>query len=284
MFLLPALVLYIVFVILPVCGTVALSFTHWRFVSLSTIKYIGLTNYVNLRSDPVFWKALVNTFVFTGFSVNAQVAIGLTLALLLEQKIIFVRWFRGAYLLPATVSLVVVAIMADLILNPALGVLKGLLEPVGLQKLSRFGLWFASERKALWALSLVQVWYGFGFSMFIIISGLKSINPQLFEAAEMDGASELKKIIHVTLPLLKPSISVAFLLATMRAIRVYALPYVMTRTGPGHATETLSTWAYYQGFDYRRMGYGSAVAIALLILGVTLSFLIFKFTPLGRRE
>lgn len=283
-FLLPALILYVVFVIVPLCGTVALSFTHWRGFDFRTLRYIGLSNYGKLVSDPVFWKSLFNTFVFTGVSVTLQVTVALVVALFLEQNIFLGKFFRGGYLMPAAISLVIIAIVFDLLLSPALGILKELFKPVGLQRLARFGMWFSDPKKAIWGLSLIQVWYGFGFSMFIFISGLKSIDPQLFDAAQVDGASGLQKIVYITLPLLKGTASVAFLLATMWGLSVYALPYVMTRGGPGHATEVLSTWAYYSGFQYQQMGYGSTIAIALLLLGLTVSFLIFKFSAIGKIE
>lgn len=284
LFILPTLVLYIFFVLIPLWGVIALTFFQWGGVSFRTLKFIGLYNYKKLLEDPIFWQSVRNTLIFAGLSVSLQCTIGLILALLLEQNLPFAKFFRATYFLPAIISLVIVSLVFEILFSPALGVLHTALKPIHLEGLAGFGFWFADTEKAIYGLALVQVWYGFGWSMFIFISGLESINPELYQAAEVDGASGWQRIIYITLPLLKGTASVAVLIATMWAIKVFALPFVMTKGGPAHATEMLSTWAYQKAFFHGWMGYGSGVAIVLLMLGFLIGFFIFKFTAMGKTE
>ncbi len=266
-------------------GSIGFSFFRWSGISLNDLKFVGLQNYKTIfLQDPVFWRALLNNLIFVGGAIVFQCTIGLIVALLLEQRLLFRNFLRGTYFLPAVVSLTIIGIVFEILLNPELGVLKGLLGRIGLGYFANPSQWLSDKNKAIYVLLAIQVWYGFGWSMFIFVSGLKSINPELYEAATMDGAIGAKKIVYITLPLLKGTYAVAILFATLWAMRVFELPFIVTRGGPGHATEVLATWIYSKGFTYTRVGYGSALATILLIFGISLSFLIFRYTGMGKGE
>lgn len=282
-FILPAFLVFILFLILPLCGTIALSFFRWDGYSLADLKFIGSKNYEQLSQDSVFWRALWNTMIFVGTAVTAQCMLGLVIALLLEQDLPLGKFLRGSYFVPAVVSLVVTGIAFEIILSRDLGVLHSLLEPVGLGRFAdSLSLMLTNPKKAMIVLIAIQIWYGFGWSMFIFVSGLKAINPELYEAGKIDGVTGWQNTIYITLPLLKGTASVAILLTSMRTMKVFALPYVMTRGGPNHATEVLSTWAYCEGLTYQHLGYGSAGLVALLFLGLLVGFTIFKLTQMGK--
>lgn len=266
-------------------GSIGFSFFRWSGISLNDLKFVGLQNYKTIfLHDPVFWRALLNNLIFVGGAIVFQCTLGLIVALLLEQRLLFGNFLRGTYFLPAVVSLTIIGIVFEILLNPELGVLKGLLGRIGLGYFANPSQWLSDKNKAIYVLLAIQVWYGFGWSMFIFVSGLKSINPELYEAAAMDGAIGAKKIVYITLPLLKGTYAVAILFATLWAVRVFELPFVITRGGPGHATEVLATWIYFKGFTYTKVGYGSALATILLIFGISLSFLIFRYTGMGKGE
>ena len=284
-FILPALVIYILFMIVPFIGTISLSLTRWDGISFDTIRYIGFQNYREMYTDNVFWLALKNNLFFVFSAVGFQCILGLIVALLLEQKKLFLgNFLRGSYFIPAILSQIIIGLLFETILNPSLGVLDTLLRKIGLEKLTGLGLWLSSSQKALWILILIEIWYGFGWSMFIFISRLKMIDPQIYEASEIDGASTFQKNIFVTIPMLKSVAPVAILFATMWAMKVFTIPYVITKGGPNHGTEVLATWAFYHGISYQHVGYGSAISVILLIFGMVLGILIFKFTGMGQSK
>lgn len=281
-FILPALLVYVIFMIFPLMGTIGLSLTRWQGFRFDAIQFIGLQNYRDLVTDSVYWLALKNNFIFIAAAVAFQCTLGLIVALLLEQRLVFGNFLRGSYFIPAIISLVVIGIVFESILNPTLGVLDKFLRTLGLERFTGLGMWLASQKKAIWVLILIQTWYGFGWSMFIFISRLKRIDPQLYEAAEIDGATTWQKNLYVTIPLLRGVTPVAVLFAAMWAMKIFAVPYVMTHGGPNHGTEVLATWAFYHGISYQHIGYGSAISVTLLIFGMTLGLLMFKVTGMGR--
>jgi len=281
-FILPALLVYVIFMIVPFVGTIGLSLIKWEGFSFDDIKFIGLQNYRDLLVDSVYWLSLRNSLVFVAAAVAFQCTLGLIVALLLEQKLAIGNFLRGSYFIPAIISLIIIGIAFESLLNPTLGVLDKILRTVGLEKFSVLGMWLASKKKAIWVLILIQGWYGFGWSMFIFISRLKLIDPQLYEAAEIDGATAWQKNLYVSIPLLRGVAPVAVLFAAMSAMKIFTVPYVMTRGGPNHGTEVLATWAFSHGIAYQHVGYGSAISVTLLIFGMILGFFIFKAMGMGR--
>lgn len=263
-------------------GTGALSFLRWRGITWSNVQFVGLENYKDLIVDSVFWQAIRNNFVFMGVSVILQCTLALIVALLLEQKLFLGNFLRGTYYIPTILALMVIGIVWQIILNPTLGVLDKVLNMIGLHELTGLGLWLGEPGKALYVLVGIQIWYGFGWTMFIFISRLKTIVPELYETAAIDGAVKWQQIIHITLPQLKGTAAIAVLFAIMFSLKAFTLPYVMTRGGPNHATEFLATFSFYEGFSYQHIGYGCAIASVLVLIGTSVGIFYYKITGLGK--
>jgi raffinose/stachyose/melibiose transport system permease protein len=280
LFVLPALAFYAVFLALPIVGVVIISLLDWSGLSMTDIAWAGLDNYQTLASDPVFWQALLHNVVFIGVGASTMVVLGLTLAVLLEQGLRGSNFFRGVFFIPTVMSFVVVGIVFMLLLSPELGLVNPLLRGVHLGGLQR--AWLGERATALPTVIGVDVWKNFGLSMFLFVAGLKSIPREYYEAASIDGANAWQRFWSITLPALRPVTAVVVTLASINTLKLFDLVYVMTAGGPNHSSEVLTTWMYQQGFKFNNMGYGSAIAVVLLI--VTLILTAIQFTVLSRGQ
>ena len=266
LFILPALLFYVVFLALPTVGTVFISFFDWTGTTLSELDWNGVGNYTELAGDEVFRKALVHNIVFIVVGATLAVAIGLVLAVLLEQGLPGSGLFRGAFFIPTILSLIVVGLVFSLMASPELGLVNPFLEAIGLGGLKR--AWLGDPQTALASVIAGTVWRDFGFAMLIFVAALKGFDTQLFEAARLDGASPLQIFRRITVPLLRPVTITVLVLITIGMLKLFDLVYVMTDGGPDHSSEVLSTWMYAQAFNFDRLGYGSAIAVFLLLLTV----------------
>ncbi len=277
-FILPALIFYVVFLALPILGTVVISLLNWSGLSLSDLHWAGLANYVALSQDVVFWAALRHNVIFILVGATTVVVAGLFLAVLLERGLRGSNFFRGVFFIPTVMSMVVVGIVFMLILSPELGLINPLLRAVGLGSLAR--AWLGDPATSLLVVIGCDVWKNFGFSMFLFVAGLKGIDAELYEAASMDGANAWQSFWRITLPVLAPVTATVIVLVSINTLKLFDLVYVMTHGGPGHASEVLTSWMYFQGFMYNKMGYGSSIAVVLLML--TLMLTLFQFRVLAR--
>jgi raffinose/stachyose/melibiose transport system permease protein len=277
-FILPALIFYVVFLALPILGTVIISLLNWSGLSLNDVHWAGLANYVTLGQDPVFWAALKHNVIFIVVGATTVVLIGLFLAVLLERGLRGSNFFRGVFFMPTVMSMVVVGIVFMLILSPELGLINPLLRAVGLGRFAR--AWLGDPNTSLLVVIACDVWKNFGLSMFLFVAGLKGIDGELYEAASMDGANAWQSFWRITLPVLAPVTTTVIVLVSINTLKLFDLVYVMTHGGPGHASEVLTSWMYFQGFMYNKMGYGSSVAVVLLL--VTLMLTLIQFRVLAR--
>jgi raffinose/stachyose/melibiose transport system permease protein len=277
-FIAPSLLFYAIFLIVPLLGTVALSFTDWSGISFSHIRFTGLANYRQLGSDPVFWESLQHNIVFLAGAIFLKAMVALLLALALEQRLRFSDFFRGVYLMPTVISLVVVGIVFSLALSPSLGLINPFLQAIGLGQFA--GSWLGDPQRVLPIIIVIDTWQGFGLYMFLFITRLIAIPQELHEAAYVDGANGRQDIWHITLPLLKSTGAMVVLLAAIESLKAFALIYVMTNGGPNHQSEVLSTWAYFNGFTANKVGYGSAILVFLLIITFVLAYIqVTRFQP-----
>lgn len=270
-FLAPALLFYAVFLLVPLLGTLALSLTDWSGFNITNIRFVGVENFRALGGDDVFLLSLRNNLAFLVGSVVLKTGLALFLALALDQHLPFSHFFRGVYLMPTVISLVVVGIVFTLVLSPSLGLINPFLTAIGLERFT--GGWLGNPRLALPLLIVIDVWHGFGLYMFLFISRLIAIPRDLHDAAFVDGASGWQDIVDITLPLMKSMVAMVVLLASIEALKLFAIVYVMTKGGPNHATEVLSTWAYFQAFTANNVGYGSAILVVLLIITFVLAYI-----------
>ncbi len=272
LFLAPALVLITVFFFLPVGAALLLSFTDFDIYALGDLerlRFVGLSNYLQLLQSPLFWTALGNTGYFVLVGGPLSVAVSLGAALLVNTRLNrFPGFFRAVFFLPVVTTLVAVAVVWRYLYHPRYGLLNYGLSLFGLEPID----WLGDPAWAMPAIILMAIWKNFGFNMLIFIAGLQNIPPQLYEAARIDGASAWRQFRYLTLPLLGPTFLFVALMTMIGYFQVFAEPYVMTQGGPANRTLSVVLLMYEEGFRWWNMGYASAAAFVLfaLILAATL--------------
>lgn len=281
LFAVPALALITVFFAVPALMAFVLSFTDFDIYSIgdpASTRFVGLDNYRALFAHPLFWTALKNTLYYVAVGGPLSVAMSLAAAVLLHSKL--TRWkpfFRGAFFAPWVTTLVAVALVWRYLYHPQYGPVNAMLGWFGLPPVD----WLGSPRWAMPAIILVSVWKNFGYNMLVFLAGLQAIPAELYEAAELDGASAWHRFRHVTLPLLGPTFVFVGVVTMIAAFQIFSEPYVMTQGGPLKSTLTLVLFMYEQGFRWWRLGFAAAVAVVLFLLtliGTLLQFSLRRST------
>jgi multiple sugar transport system permease protein len=271
-FVAPALLVIGGFFFVPVAAAFLLSFTDFDIYALASFdntRFIGLANYAALLGDSIFWKALVNTFYFAVVGGPLTIAISLAAAVLLHARLVrFKGLFRTIYFAPVVTTLVAVAVVWRYLYHPRFGLLNYGLGWFGIGPID----WLGDPRWAMPAIILLAVWKNFGYTMVVFVAGLQSIPEELYEAAELDGASAVQRFRHVTVPLLGPTFLFVTIITMIGYLQLFAEPYVMTQGGPLQATTSVVLLMYEQGFRWWNMGYAAAIAFVLflVIFAVTL--------------
>jgi len=274
-YLLPGLIIYLVFVFYPILETIRTSLYRWDGFS-SNRTFILFDNYIKLAEDPQFLKALLNNLTFIIFYSIIPILIGLVLASLLGRKPLpGLTLFRTGLFLPQILSMVVVGVTWRWIFNPAFGPLNVGLRAIGLDNLAM--AWLGDFKLALSAVGIVGTWVQYGFCMVLFLAGMQRIPEDQYEAAELDGASGFKQLIYITLPSLKSEIGVALISTVIAALRVFDLVYVTTRGGPGDSTLVTGFLVYRAAFQQNQLGYASAIATVMTILILAISLVILRF-------
>lgn len=269
-FILPAYFFYGGFLLIPLIGTIFLSFTNWTGIGYNTIKTNGLENYARLAGDPVFLKALSNNGIFLGTTVILKVVLAFGLALALRNNFLFTSFFRAVFVIPSMLSLIVVSLLLKFLVDPNNGLVNPMLRAVGLGRLT--GTWLSDPHRALPLLIGLDVWLGFGLFLFVFLAGMSSLPRDVFEAARVDGAAPWQETLFVTIPLLAPTFRLVILIGAIESLKVFATVYVATGGGPDHATEVVATWAFFQAFTGNQVGYGSAIMTVLLVATLILGY------------
>ena len=264
LFVLPMLVLFAVFRFLPLAGSVGMSFTDFRISG--QWDPVGLDNYQRLLADPVFLSSLRVTLVYAAIYVPLTVGTALGTALLLNSVVFARGLFRGALFLPYVTSFVLAGVIWRWVYEFD-GLLNGLLAKVGLAPVG----FLQESALVLPALSVVAAWRGFGYSMLILLAGLKSIPPSYLEAARVDGAGTWQRFRFVVLPQLRPVLFFVLVVETIAAFQVFDTIYVMTGGGPVRASYTLVYALYDQGFKFFDFGYAATIGIALFVIILVIS-------------
>lgn len=277
LFLLPGCMILGAFIFYPMLQAIWLSFTDYNMVQQPNI--VGFENYRTLLADDLFWKVLVQTFIYLIIAVPALVILPIFLAILVNQQLKGITFFRSIYYLPVVTSIVVAGI-AWKWLYADQGILNFVLELFGV--IDKPVHWLTSTSTALVAVVAVTVWKGLGYYMVIYLAGLQSIPDHLYEAATMDGASKWQQTLHITIPLLMPSIMIVTIMSSISAMKVFEEIYVMTQGGPLNSSMTLVYYIYNKAFDHLEMGYASAAGVILFL--ITLIFSIFNLLIMNKRE
>jgi len=281
LFISPWLIGFILFALGPICLSLLMSFTRWSL--LSPPQWVGLENYHEaLFHDPLVYKSLWNTAYYTLFSVPMGTVVALLLALLLNQKLKGIRLFRTIFFLPSVTNMVAVSILWMWIFNPEFGLINRALAMIGVNG----PLWLQSEAWAKPALILMSLW-GVGGGMIIMLAALQGIPPQLYEAAELDGARWWRRFRHITLPMISPALFFNLIMNTIGSFQVFTQAFVMTPSsaegsegGPNNATLFFVLYLYKKAFQQFKMGYASTLAWLLFL--IILFFTVLQFA-LSRR-
>jgi multiple sugar transport system permease protein len=274
----PALILALVFLVLPLLG--AFVFSTAKIAPLSgKITWVGLDNYASMISDPTFYRALVNTAVFIGLTVPGSMAIGLALAVLMNSVLPARKVFRTIIYLPLVISGVAVGLIGTFLFNETIGVLDNISESLGLPSVA----WQSNGASAFASVVLMTLWIRVGFTMIIYLAGLQSVPVELQESAQVEGANAWQRFRFITLPLLGPSTFFLLVMNVIYSFQVFDTVYVLTNGGPGSATEVLGTYAYKTAFGpAREQGYGAAIGVVIFLL--TLTFTIFQWRTNRTRD
>ena len=266
LFLFPALAMLAVFFFLPVVASFVLSFTDFDIYSLGNIhfaRFVGFENYVKLFDDPLFWKALGNTFYFVVVGGPLSLIVSLLAALAINSRLVrFKGFFRLVYFAPVVTTLVAVSVVWRFIYHPRFGMLNYALSVFGISPID----WLGNPHWAMPAVILLAVWKNFGYNMIIFIAGLQNIPDYLYEAARIDGASPFDQFKKITLPMLAPTTLFVGIITMIGYFQLFAEPYVMTQGGPLDSTLSIVLLMYQQGFRWWNMGYAAAIAFVLFAI------------------
>jgi raffinose/stachyose/melibiose transport system permease protein len=273
-FLAPAMLLFLLFILYPVCNTIYLSFHHWKGIYGSPVTFAGLTNYKQVLQNDAFWRSLLNSFYFMigGFLVLMPLSFGL--ALLITSKLKGTKLMKTAYFMPVMLSTTAVALMWVYILNPSYGALNGLLSTVGLEHLTRD--WLSTPGLNIWCIILVNEWMYAGYNMLIFAAGLVSIPGDIYEAAAIDGCTGWRKLRYIAIPLSRESFKIFSILCITGCLKAFDLVWAMTKGGPNHTSEVPASLLYNEAFTFKFFGNSSAIGVLLLALGIFLSITVNK--------
>ena len=266
---LPGILLFVFAILLPICLSIYYGFTD--FSGMGSATFIGFENYRHLMTDKVFWNALLNSLLLAIGFIVIQHPLAIVVAAVLDKlggK--GESFFRCVYFIPNVISVAIIAYLWKFIYNPDFGLLNNVLEKLGFSGDTN---WFSNDT-AIWAVLIVLVWHGFGWAMLIYYAGIKNIDPVLYEAAAIDGATKEQVFFRITLPLMKPVIEVNVTLAVISALKQMELVYLLTAGGPGNATQFTANYLYQQAFKAFRYGYGNAISVVFIIICLLTSFIV----------
>lgn len=269
LFLLPAIIILGLTVIWPALQAFYLSFTRYEYDITQAPEWIGLANFQRLMSDKIFWQTLTNTLIYLVGVVPILVSLPLGLAILVNQKLRGISWFRAAYYTPVIISMVVAG-LAWKWLYAENGLLNQMLKLIGFSE----GIpWLTSPNLVLFSVMAVTIWKGLGYYMVIYLAGLQSIPHDLYEAAAIDGSDGLKKHWDITVPLMKPYLFLVAVISAISATKVFEEIYIMTQGGPRNSSKTVVYYLYDQAFRNLEISYACTIGLVLFLIIFSLSIL-----------
>lgn len=271
-FVLPLALVLSAVMLYPVAFSAWISLHDYRLTRLNDVRWVGLDNYTFIATDPGFLNAMGNTITFVIGAVTLELILGLGLAILLQRLVRFQNFIRSTLLAPMFITPIAVGLMFRFLLNSELGMISHYLGEVGISI-----DWFGPQL-ALFSIILIDVWQWTPFMVLMFLAGLESLPKAPFEAARIDGASAWLTFRSVTLPMLRPVITVAIIIRALDAFKVFEYVFAITRGGPGDATETIMYYIYQAGFRFFRMGEAAAAAFLLIVVILVLVIALVKAT------
>ncbi|QIO54498.1 carbohydrate ABC transporter permease [Rhizobium leguminosarum] len=274
--LVPALAIYAVFALYPMLNVVILSFQKWNGLDPQR-QFVGIANYSAIfTKDPVFWVAFRNTVIWTLMSLIFPPMIGLLLALSLNQKIFGRNGLRAIFYLPVIIAPIAVATMWKWMYDPFFGLFSQLLTSWGMQ--GWINDWLGNREIALYSVFVAYLWQTVGFSMVLFLAGLQNVSQTLVEAARIDGAGRWAVFKHVTLPALRPTITIVLVLSVISSLKAFDIVYGLTGGGPAQSTQMLALWAFTQAMQIFDFGRGAAISVVLLLITMAVVIPYLKWT------
>ncbi len=274
LFILPSMIILTIFVFIPLVSSLVISLLNMN-IFMKDISFAGLTNFKQLFQDSRVGNATFNSLYFTLFEVPLQVGLALLLAMYVAKNNRYTKLLRSTYYLPFVCSMTAISIIWSMLLDPNMGLVPYWLEQTGLKSIS----FLKDPNLAMPTVIAVTAWKGFGYTLTLITAAVLNISASLYEAADMDGAGQWKKFIHITIPGIFPTISFCVVTTTISALQVFDQTYVMTQGGPLNRTETVVQYIYDRGFQTAPydLGYASSISVYLFVIIAVITFVLKKF-------
>ena len=275
LFILPFFILFTIFTIYPIVQGVWVSLSKWSLMGFQ--KFVGIENFEKLLGDSKFWSSLKNTTVFVILCVPLVVILSLVLALFANRPVRYKKFLRISYYLPGVLSVSVASFVAKYTFAPYRGLVNGILKWMKLYDTTNEPLWFMSINLSWVVIVRMTAWWTLGFPMLLYLAALQDISTDIMEAADVDGASSSQKLVHITLPLLKPTIFLVTLLQIIASFKVFGQIRLITGGGPASATKPLIQYIYEQAFDKNKLGYAAAMSYILFLILVVCTMIQLRF-------
>lgn len=265
-FLIPGILIFVLFFIVPFFVGFGYSFTNWDFIKSD---FVGLNNYITILTDPTMNIAFKNTFLFAIVTTVGKVGLGLLLAVFLSRKFFLTNYLRTIYYLPAVINTIAIGITFTAMMHPTKGLINTFLSAIGLEQIAPN--WLSDPKIAMLSICFIEIWKWTGYTMMILLAGMQNISQDYYEAAQVDGATGWQKFRYVTLPLLAPSLNNAVILSVIGGLKVFDIVLATTGGGPGVTTQVFNS-IIYRSYSYNLQGQASAgtIILAVIVLITTL--------------
>jgi ABC-type sugar transport system permease subunit len=261
LFLLPSLAIFLLYRIIPIGWNFVLSFQEWKVIGAN--EWVGLEQYADMFTDSVFWQSFRNTIVYFFLGTPIAIAVAIIIATLVNNPMRGRNFYRVVVFLPYPITPVAIAIIWQWLYNKDVGLINFVLREIGLVEA---GIPFLqSFQLALPSVILTSIWQVLGYFVILILAGLQTIPGDLYESAELDGASPVARFFRITIPLIRPTIFLCFIVGIINSFTVFDMVWVMTRGGPGHATEILITNIYKNAFTFNKIGFAAAMTVFMFV-------------------
>lgn len=273
-FLVPTLLVYVVFIILPIFIAIGYSFT--RYSGIGKARFIGLDNYKRLFHDQLFWKSLQNTAIIFVLASVLLLVLSFLLALLLNNKLKFADTSKALVFSPAIIAPIIVGIIWVYILDPKIGVINNILRSIGAGSLAK--QWIGGTVLSPYSMAIIYFWQQLGYLTTIFIAGLKMIPEEVLEAVKVDGANAVQRVFYVIIPMMRSSISTVIVLIITGIFKIFEIVGQTTGGGPNHMSETLVTYSYSMTFQSSEYGYGMSIATVTFLISLGITGIYFLFS------
>lgn len=271
-FLLPSVLLYVVFVLFPYGRSMYISLTQWRGLARAP-EFIGLDNFQRMYGDANFWNALGNNVFYIVVLPLFTLGLALFFAFIFTQGVPLSQFYRTTYFFPQVMSVVAIGVLWSFVYHPTIGILTSILQFIGIAEPP---VWLGNPDTVLGAISGVSIWHQVGFYMILFLAAMESIPMAYYEAAMLDGASRWHLFWRITLPMIRDTLQTGTIFIMINATNMFAITQTMTQGGPSRSSEVLSTFLYNEAFINSNFGYGTAVAVALFLLTLFISVVLSR--------